>query len=109
MQLSQTLRRYVAFIRLVPQPVMLGFVNGLAIVIGSAQLAQFKSASGVRLLDTTFISRLLASFVYLTDTHTLFIMLFCTQFRIHTPGLARSILAIRSEAAPHWRPPAEHC
>ncbi|MEL7098905.1 MAG: SulP family inorganic anion transporter [Pseudomonadota bacterium] len=30
------------FIRLVPHPVMLGFVNGLAIVIGMAQLSQFK-------------------------------------------------------------------
>jgi SulP family sulfate permease len=36
------------FIRLVPHPVMLGFVNGLAIVIFLAQLGQFKSAdSGV--------------------------------------------------------------
>ena len=32
------------FIRLVPHPVMLGFVNGLAIVIGMAQLSQFQSA-----------------------------------------------------------------
>ncbi|MEM9839227.1 MAG: SulP family inorganic anion transporter [Pseudomonadota bacterium] len=30
------------FIRMVPYPVMLGFVNGLAIVIGLAQLEQFK-------------------------------------------------------------------
>jgi len=30
------------FIRMVPQPVMLGFVNGLAIVIGLSQLHQFK-------------------------------------------------------------------
>ena len=30
------------FIRLVPHPVMLGFVNGLAIVIGLAQLGQFQ-------------------------------------------------------------------
>ena len=32
------------FIRLVPHPVMLGFVNGLAIVIGMAQLSQFQTA-----------------------------------------------------------------
>lgn len=32
------------FIRLVPHPVMLGFVNGLAIVILLAQLGQFKSS-----------------------------------------------------------------
>ena len=30
------------FIRMVPQPVMLGFVNGLAIVIGLSQLHQFQ-------------------------------------------------------------------
>ena len=34
------------FIRLVPHPVMLGFVNGLAIVIFLAQLGQFKSSDG---------------------------------------------------------------
>lgn len=33
------------FIRLVPHPVMLGFVNGLAIVIFLAQLGQFKSSA----------------------------------------------------------------
>ena len=33
------------FIRLVPYPVMLGFVNGLAIVIFLAQMGQFKDAS----------------------------------------------------------------
>ena len=30
---------------MVPHPVMLGFVNGLAIVIGLAQLEQFKTTS----------------------------------------------------------------
>ena len=34
------------FIRLVPHPVMLGFVNGLAIVIGLAQLEQFRMSDG---------------------------------------------------------------
>ena len=34
--------RWGKFIRMVPHPVMLGFVNGLAIVIGLAQLGQFK-------------------------------------------------------------------
>jgi len=33
------------FIRLVPQPVIYGFVNGLAIVIGMAQFAQFKTVT----------------------------------------------------------------
>ena len=35
------------FIRMVPQPVMLGFVNGLAIVIGISQLSQFKTLNGM--------------------------------------------------------------
>lgn len=34
------------FIRLVPHAVMFGFVNGLAIVIGMAQLSQFKVTTG---------------------------------------------------------------
>jgi SulP family sulfate permease len=34
------------FIRMVPHPVMLGFVNGLAIVIFLAQLGQFKTVDG---------------------------------------------------------------
>jgi len=36
--------RFGKFIRLVPHPVMLGFVNGLAIVIFLAQLTQFQTA-----------------------------------------------------------------
>ena len=39
------------FIRMVPHPVMLGFVNGLAIVIFLAQLQQFKVPAG----DGTFV------------------------------------------------------
>jgi len=38
------------FIRMVPHPVMLGFVNGLAIVIFLAQLGQFKDSSGAWLV-----------------------------------------------------------
>ncbi len=34
------------FIRMVPHPVMLGFVNGLAIVIGLAQFKQFQTLDG---------------------------------------------------------------
>ena len=35
------------FIRMVPQPVMLGFVNGLAIVIGISQISQFKKINSI--------------------------------------------------------------
>ena len=41
-QIAIGLLRWGKFIRLVPHPVMLGFVNGLAIVIFLAQLTQFK-------------------------------------------------------------------
>ena len=41
-QIAAGVLRFGKFIRLVPHPVMLGFVNGLAIVIFLAQLGQFK-------------------------------------------------------------------
>lgn len=34
------------FARIIPHPVMLGFVNGLAVIIGLAQLSQFKTSTG---------------------------------------------------------------
>ncbi len=42
MQVTAGVLKWGKFIRLVPHPVMLGFVNGLAIVIFLAQLGQFK-------------------------------------------------------------------
>jgi len=42
LQLVAGALRWGKFIRMIPHPVMLGFVNGLAIVIGLAQLEQFK-------------------------------------------------------------------
>ena len=42
LQIIAGIMRWGKFIRMVPHPVMLGFVNGLAIVIGLAQLSQFK-------------------------------------------------------------------
>lgn len=44
LQMAAGLLRLGKFIRLVPHPVMFGFVNGLAIIIFMAQLVQFKSA-----------------------------------------------------------------
>ncbi len=43
------------FIRMVPHPVMLGFVNGLAIVIFLAQLGQFGVEGGTGWLSGTFM------------------------------------------------------
>lgn len=47
--------RIARFIRLVPHPVMLGFVNGLAIVIFLAQLGQFGVADGIGWAQGTFL------------------------------------------------------
>ncbi|WP_188151010.1 SulP family inorganic anion transporter [Teredinibacter waterburyi] len=44
-QITAGILRLGKYIRMVPHPVMLGFVNGLAIVIFLAQLGQFKIAS----------------------------------------------------------------
>lgn len=46
-QLAVGVLKLGKFIRLVPHPVMFGFVNGLAIVIFMAQLSQFKVANAV--------------------------------------------------------------
>ena len=56
------------FIRLVPHPVMLGFVNGLAIVIFMAQMSQFQvtGADGVKTWMTGFPLILMLGLVALT-------------------------------------------
>ncbi len=56
------------FIRMVPRPVMLGFVNGLAIVIFLAQLSQFKvaDANGVMQWMSTDKLLIMMSLVFLT-------------------------------------------
>ena len=45
LQMAAGVGRLGKLIRMVPHPVMLGFVNGLAIVIGLAQLGSFKTLS----------------------------------------------------------------
>jgi SulP family sulfate permease len=39
------------FVRLIPQPVMYGFLNGLAVIIFMAQVVQFKTAGGTQWLQ----------------------------------------------------------
>src|SRR5210317_2181453 len=48
-QIAVGVLRWGKFIRLVPHPVMLGFVNGLAIVIFLAQMTQFKDPSSMEI------------------------------------------------------------
>ena len=52
-QITFGLLRLGRFIRLVPHPVMMGFVNGLAIVILVAQFASFKTPDGSSWLAPT--------------------------------------------------------
>ncbi|WP_189399804.1 SulP family inorganic anion transporter [Arenicella chitinivorans] len=54
-QLLAGVLRIARFIRLVPHPVMLGFVNGLAIVIFLAQLSQFGEPGGTGWAAGTFL------------------------------------------------------
>jgi SulP family sulfate permease len=51
-QVSAGLLRLGKLMRLVPHPVIFGFVNGLAIIIFMSQLDQFKDASGAWLTGT---------------------------------------------------------
>jgi SulP family sulfate permease len=51
-QMAAGFLRLGKLIRLVPHPVIFGFVNGLAIIIFMSQLAQFKDASGNWLTGT---------------------------------------------------------
>lgn len=46
LQMGAGLMRLGKFIRLVPHPVIFGFVNGLAIIIFTSQLTQFQTAEG---------------------------------------------------------------
>lgn len=46
MQIFIGVMKWARFIRMVPSPVMLGFVNGLALIILVAQFTQFKDAEG---------------------------------------------------------------
>lgn len=50
-QIGAGVLRLGKFVRLIPHPVMLGFVNGLAIVIFLAQLGQFKMADDAGIMQ----------------------------------------------------------
>lgn len=60
LQMSFGFLRLGKFIRLVPQPVMYGFVNGLAIVIFMLQIPQFKDMSSGSWLHGTALWTMLA-------------------------------------------------
>lgn len=51
-QIGAGLMKLGKFMRLVPQPVIFGFVNGLAIIIGGSQIEQFKDSTGAWMQGT---------------------------------------------------------
>ena len=57
-QLIAGMLRLAKFIRLVPQPVIYGFVNGLAVVIFMSQLVQFRDEQGKWLAGTELYTML---------------------------------------------------
>ena len=57
-QLCAGFLRWGKFIRLVPHPVIFGFVNGLAIIIFMSQLDQFKDVTGLWLTGTALYTML---------------------------------------------------
>ena len=76
LQLTAGALRWGKFIRMVPHPVMLGFVNGLAIVIFLAQLDQFKvrGADGAMTWMTAALTMMLGftaltMLIYLSTRH----------------------------------------
>ena len=89
------------FIRMVPYPVMLGFVNGLAIVIFLAQLGQFGEAGQAGWLHGTFMQDSIVDVAWLQgeQLYMLFGLVLLTMFIIHflprlTKALPSSLVAI---------------
>lgn len=68
LQISAGIFKLGKFIRMVPHPVMLGFVNGLAIVIFLAQLSQFGTAGEPGWLSGTFMEGSIIDVAWLEGT-----------------------------------------
>ncbi len=76
------------FARIIPHPVMLGFVNGLAIVIGLAQFSQFKDVAGDWLPSQQLI--IMSGFILLTMA----IMHFLPKFTKVIPSALAAIVVV---------------
>ncbi len=81
-------------IRMVPHPVMLGFVNGLAIVIFLAQLSQFGEAGKPGWLADTFMAGSIIDVAWLEGAamYTMLGLVFLTMLIIHfLPMLTKAV------------------
>ena len=101
LQITAGVLRLGKFIRMVPYPVMLGFVNGLAIVIFLAQLGQFGEAGQPGWLDGTFMQGSIIDVAWLRgeELYMLLSLVLVTMIIIHslprfTNALPSSLVAI---------------
>jgi SulP family sulfate permease len=101
LQIAAGALRLGKFIRMVPHPVMLGFVNGLAIVIFLAQLGQFGVAGEPGWLQGTFMEGSILDVAWLeaAQLNMLVGLVILTMFIIHflprlTTALPSSLVAI---------------
>ncbi len=94
LQITAGVLKLGKFIRMVPYPVMLGFVNGLAIVIFLAQLGQFGEAGQAGWLHGTFMQDSIVDVAWLQgeQLYMLFGLVLLTMFIIHfLPRLTRAV------------------
>ena len=101
LQIAAGITRLGKFIRMVPHPVMLGFVNGLAIVIFLAQLNQFGVDGQPGWLDGTFMEGTILDVAWLEgmQLYMLLGLVALTMLIIHflprfTNALPSSLIAI---------------
>jgi SulP family sulfate permease len=101
LQITAGLLKLGKFIRMVPHPVMLGFVNGLAIVIFLAQLGQFGVAGEPGWLEGSFLQGSILDVAWLegSDLYMLCALVALTMAIIHflprvTTSLPSSLVAI---------------
>ena len=101
LQITAGVLKLGKFIRMVPYPVMLGFVNGLAIVIFLAQLGQFGEAGQPGWLDGTFMQGSIVDVAWLEgqELYMLLSLVLVTMIIIHslprfTKSLPSSLVAI---------------
>ena len=101
LQIAAGVTKLGKFIRMVPHPVMLGFVNGLAIVIFLAQLNQFGVDGQPGWLDGTFMQGTILDVAWLegTQLYMLLGLVAMTMLIIHflprfTNALPASLVAI---------------
>ena len=91
LQISAGVFKLGKFVRLIPHPVMMGFVNGLAIVIFLSQLALFKSTSnGI----TTWLSGEALYIMLALVALTMAIMYFLPKLTKNIPSALTAIIIV---------------